>query len=213
MKKGFILGLAFFALAATANAQEDTLENRFVLDFVIPDMPAFKSLGIENSDLLRPSDVRDFAVMLSPFFQDGKGVIPKNFGLEFAPWKMASKKWTLSEYNNKPGKRFLYHSSFSIGAATDSSRFSSKLAVGYRFAILSDKADLIRIAFDKNADFDQKATDARLLKTEFENYWLDNVVDPAPVGAVARIKYRDEHKKEFIAFLASINEKDKTLPD
>lgn len=192
--------------------QEDTLEKRFLLNFVIPDMPAYKSLGIEKSDLLRPSDVKEFALMLSPFYNNGKASIPKNFGLEFSPWKMASRKWTLKDYNDKAGKRLLYNSSFSIAAANDSTKYSSKISLGYRVAILSDKADIIRIAYSKSSDFSQKADDARTLKSHLEIYWVTKFVNPSP-NAVDRPTYIDSHQDEFYKWLASINTKDKTMDD
>jgi len=123
------------------NAQEeDSLQKKFLLNFVIPDMPAYKGLGIEKSEMLRPSEIKDFAVMLNPFYNNGKGVIPKNFGIEFAPWKIASKNWTLKDYNEKGGMRFLYNSSFSLATVNDSSEYSSKIGVGYRFTIFSNKS-------------------------------------------------------------------------
>ena len=193
-----------------ANAQPDTLENRFLLNFVIPDMPAYKSLGIEKSDLLRPSDVKDFALMLSPFVNNGKPAIPKNFGLEFAPWKMASKKWTLSDYNKKAGLRFLYSSSFSLGALVDSTAYASKFSVGYRFALLSNKADIVRIAYDRSSAFAVTAQKANELKTRYELFWLTQVVQPR-VPADQQEDYINNHRKEYHEWLSSINPKDTSL--
>jgi hypothetical protein len=209
MKPRLIILLACIPFSF-ANAQPDTLENRFLLNFVIPDMPAYKSLGIEKSDLLRPSDVKDFALMLSPFINNGKPAIPKNFGLEFAPWKMASKKWTLSDYNKKAGMRFLYNSSFSIGAVVDSTAYSSKFSVGYRFALLSNKADIVRIAFDRSSAFAATAQKANELKARYELHWLTQVVQPR-VPADQHEEYLNNHLKEYHEWLSSINPKDTSL--
>jgi hypothetical protein len=198
-----------FALFAQNN---DSLESRFLLNFVIPDMPAYKSLGIEKSDLLRPSDVKDFAVMLNPFLSNGKGVIPKNFGLEFAPWKMASKKWTLKDYEDKGGKRMLYNSSFSLATVSDSTAYPSKISMGYRFAILSKNSDIIRIAYSKKSDFAQKAQDASVLKRNFSNYWITKVVKPLPPPA-ERPEYVINHETEFYNWLASLNTPGTTMSD
>lgn len=67
MKKlvAFILGMFCFFIASAQSS--DSLEKKFLLNFVVPDMPAYKGLGIEKSDLLRPADIKDFAIMLSPF--------------------------------------------------------------------------------------------------------------------------------------------------
>lgn len=208
--KNSILLIIFLIISFTSAAQQDTLESKFLLDFVTPDMPAYKSLGIEKSNLLRPSDVKEFALMLSPFYNNGKAGIPKNFGVEFAPWKMASRKWTLPDYNNQLGKRFLYNSSFSLAAVSDSTKYSSKLSIGYRFALLSNKADIIRIAFDKGSDFSTKVDQAQVLKAKFKEYWIEIVVMPRPNPAELE-DYFKNHQKEFYAFLASINPANKDL--
>ena len=210
--KNNILLIIFLIFSLASTAQQDTLETKFLLDFVTPDIPAYKSLGIEKSNLLRPSDVKEFALMLSPFYNNGKVGIPKNFGLEFAPWKMASRKWTLRDYDKKFGKRFLYNSSFSLAAVSDSTKYSSKLSIGYRFALLSNKADIIRIAFDKESDFSSKVDQAQLLKSGFRGYWIEKVVNPRPNPSELE-EYFKNHQKEFYDFLASIEPKNKDLPD
>src|SRR5687768_13560581 len=91
-----ILLIVSFALSTgVAQKPDSTFTERYLLDFVIPDMPAFKALGTDPSDILRPADAKKFAVAISPFYSNGKGVIPKNFAVEFSPWKLASTKWTL----------------------------------------------------------------------------------------------------------------------
>jgi hypothetical protein len=124
------------------NSPDSTLIEKYLLDFAVPDMPAFKALGTDPSNILRPSDAKKFAGMISPFYSNGKGVIPKNFALEFAPWKLASTRWTLNQFNTDFWKRFAYRSSFSIGTINDSSQFSSKLSIGYRVSFLSKEADI-----------------------------------------------------------------------
>jgi hypothetical protein len=138
-------------------------------------------------------------------------VIPKNFGLEFAPWKMASKKWTLADYNEKKGKRFLYNSSFSLGTVSDSTVYSSKISIGYRFSLLSESADLVRMAYSKKTDFAQKALEATTLKTEWETYWVTQVVSPRP-SAAEMPEYADHHPKEFTAWLAAVDPAAKDQP-
>jgi hypothetical protein len=204
------LFLLIFLLPFFGKGQGDTLENKYLLNFVIPDMPAYKSLGIENSKLLRPSDVKEFSLMLSPFFNNGKGAIPKNFGLEFAPWKIASKTWTLSDYNTKSIKRFFYNSSFSIASAVDSTDYPSKISIGYRFSVLSKAADVIRIAFNNSSEFSVKAEESILLKTYLKAYWISQVVKPL-VPAIHRDEYFDTHQKEFYSFLASIDPSNPSL--
>ena len=149
MKKLLLTGFTALMIANAIFAQspDSTILDRYMLDFVVPDMPAFKAFSTYPSNILRPADAKKFAVSLSPFYSNG-AAIPKNFAVEFSPWKLASSKWTLAEYNNKAAKRFLYRSSFSIGAVEDSTEFANKLALGYRVSFLSKRADIYYQAHD-----------------------------------------------------------------
>lgn len=135
-------------------------------------------------------------------------MIPKNFGLEFAPWKMASRKWTLKDYNEKGGKRFLYNSSFSLATVNDSTAYASKIAIGYRFSILSNKADIIRIVYDESSGLKEKADDALKLKDALETHWVLKVLNLRPPQSIG---YADNHQEEFYKWLSAINIKDKTI--
>ncbi|RYY41674.1 MAG: hypothetical protein EOO08_00675 [Chitinophagaceae bacterium] len=206
MKKLLIAMLLLAATTAQAQLQDSTLEKYYQLNFITPDMPAYKSLGVESSDLLRPSDVKELALMLSPFYNNGKVGIPKNFGLEFAPWKMASKKWTLSDYNSQGAKRFGYNSSFSIAAASDSTAYPAKLAIGYRFALLSKNADLLRSPYVIDYSIADKM---QKLRADLETYWFETVMQ-RPVGPTQVPDYLEAHKADFYTWLAGFRHKDPT---
>ncbi len=197
-----------------AQSQPDsTLIEKYLLDFVVPDMPAFKALGTDASNILRPSDVKKFAAMLTPFYSNRAGVIPKNFAVEFAPWKLASKKWTLNDYNTDPGKRFLYRSSFSIGTINDTTRFPAKLAIGYRVSFLSKRADIYRAPEVKHEIFNQEGklkvsgsmTSVQIALNKLTDYWVNNKVMPSP-PIVERPKYYINHRSDFNKFLISIDD-------
>src|SRR5689334_4525690 len=64
---------------------EDTTLSQMKLNFVVPDVPAFKILGTEPTDLLRPSTPKALAVSMSSFNDNGKMIIPKAFALEVSP--------------------------------------------------------------------------------------------------------------------------------
>lgn len=178
-------------------AQTDKLSDKYKLDFVIPDIPAFKALNIDPSNILRPSDVKKFAVMLAPFYNNGNPGIPKNFALEFSPWKLQSKNWLLSDYYKSGIKRLSYNSSFSLGAVSDSTDHPSKVAVGYRFSLLSKKADPIR------SDYITQQLDAnlpgRFLRGDLITFWLTKIIYQLP-------SYYVTHKEEFKTFLTKIEE-------
>jgi len=106
-------------------------------------MPASKALGTDPSNLLRPSDVQKFAASFQPFYTGGQGVIPKNFALEFAPWKLASSHWNLGRYN-KGLNSLLYNSAFSIATVRDITTYASKLSIGYHLTIGSKNSDILK---------------------------------------------------------------------
>lgn len=213
MKKyGYVVFFLFLGLSgrfqAAAQVQPDsTLMEKYLLDFVVPDMPAFKALGTDPSNLLRPSDVKKFAAMLTPFYSNNMGVIPKNFAAEFAPWKIASRNWTLNDYATSNIKRFLYRSSFSLGTINDTTKFPAKLAIGYRVSFLSKRADIYRAAQVRNDFFDvgAKVGQADFMKAyvELSNYWVLNIAKPVDdVNAYART-----HIYEFNKFLVDLEKK------
>jgi hypothetical protein len=178
-------------------AQTDKLSDKYKLNFVIPDIPAFKALNIDPSNILRPSDVKKFAVMLAPFYNNGKPGIPKNFALEFSPWKLQSKNWLLSDYYKSDFKRLSYNSSFSLGAVSDSTDHPSKIAAGYRVSFLSKNADPIR------SDYITQQLDAnlpgRFLRGDLITFWLTKITYQLP-------SYYATHKEEFKAFLTKIED-------
>ncbi len=205
------LYLVFIVLCLTTRltfgqAPDSTLTEKYLLDFVVPDMPAFKALGTDPSNILRPADAKKFAVTLSPFYSNGKAIIPKNFAVEFSPWKLASSKWTLESYNEKWHKRFLYRSSFSIGTIEDTTDFPNKLALGYRVSFLSKKADILTLA---DAILDKMQT-AQVAFVQLTNYWVVNIVQ-APIAD--RPTYYQQHRNEFNVFLSTLGERLRTTPD
>lgn len=188
---------ALLVCHASAQAPDETTTERFLLDFVVPDMPAFKALNTNPSDILRPADVKKFALSLSPFYSNGTAVIPKHFAVEFAPWKLASSKWTLASYNTNPLKRILYNSSFSLGAIEDSTDFPSKLGTGARLTIISKRGDIL---YQAHAVIPRMQAAMATYQT-LTNYWVTDVVKP-PIGD--RPTYYQNHKKAFRSYLSKL---------
>lgn len=159
MKKQFIIFL-LFALSTTvamAQADPDTKElalkrassnvlDQVKLDFSVPDMPAFKALGKDPSNLLRPSSAKDIALAIGNFRSSGSTIIPKNFSLEGAPGLF--KPWyTLEDYQKKGMVRFLTKARVSIGSDMNDETGVNSLAAGLRFTLL-DNSD-----FRKDSEF------------------------------------------------------------
>jgi len=164
-----------------------------LLDFSVPDMPAFKALGSDPSNILRPSDIKKFGVMMSAFRSEGSTVIPKSFSLEVAPWKLMKGNWTIDEYRAKGLNRVLYNSSVSLGTVGGGEdNVARNVSVGFRTTLISKKADIIRstvvdkiyneqrgVLHERNTVKEQWATDKQydpaLLtdeqEAEFDEFW------------------------------------------
>lgn len=117
------------------------------LNFVVPDMPAFKVLGNEPSNLLRPSTPQAFAVSVSEFYQDRALVLPEDFAVEVTPSLLVNAKAKLSQVvrtYSAPRNRVLNTFRVSLGTATDSSISASSrsLALGMRINLIN-KGDMV----------------------------------------------------------------------
>ena len=107
-------------------------------DFAVPDIPAFKALGTEPVDVLRPSTTRKLSVMIDDLLINGE-VIPESFAAEFNPYLIIYD----SAYLSIPSKAPLFVRTFRLSVGTDRTMGSltSKAAVGVRVTIL-DKGDV-----------------------------------------------------------------------
>ncbi len=114
-------------------------QSGYKADFAIPDMPAFRALGIEPDNILRPSDPKSFAVMLSGL-SSNFSVVPQSFAAEFAPLALLNAgSMTLRDYRKAP---FLYRTRLSVGTRrSDEQSGRSDIAAGMRMTFL-DKGDL-----------------------------------------------------------------------
>lgn len=140
-----LLFLHFFSFGQQSNATDlDSLYKK--IDMSIPDIPAFKALGIEKSKILTPSTIRDFGASFSPFYNNGNLSFPQNFAVELAPAHLNNSLNTISNYNADCFKRWLLNSSVSIATNRDSNR--TYLSIGYRSSFVHSKHDLKKNYFD-----------------------------------------------------------------
>jgi len=105
MKKIICLCLIFFSIEKNYAQDVDSLAfGDLKLNFVVPDMPAFKALGTEPSTILRPSTPKALAVSLSEFYDAQKIVLPKAFAMEVSPallWNANKKEVELKKYRER----------------------------------------------------------------------------------------------------------------
>lgn len=113
------------------------------LNFTVPDMPAFKTLQTEPSNLLKPSTPMAFAVTMSQLYQDRKFVLPKAFAVEISPSLLLNANKgpvQLKQY----AKRAVANSfRISLGTSTDTLLKSQarNMGIGLRVSLIN-KGDL-----------------------------------------------------------------------
>lgn len=157
MKKIYFLFIPLSVMLVPARAQEaelskghidtlkilisKTLNEKIRLDFAVPDIPAFKAIGADPSQILRPSSPKDFAIMFGNFINgNGNGVIPQNFSAEIAPGLIVKPWYTLNDYQKNGGVRFLTKSRFSVATTKDDKTGVNSMAIGFR-TTLYDNGD------------------------------------------------------------------------
>jgi hypothetical protein len=198
LKPEFMRAIAIIALLAVLAgpclSQSPPEVDDLLLDFSVPDMPAFKALGSDPSNILRPSDIQKFGVMMSAFRSEGSTVIPKSFSLEVAPWKLAGNDWTIYKYRSKVLNRILYNSSISLGTVGgDEDNIARNVSVGLRTTLISKKADIIRSEVVDKIYNEQRGV-LRDRNNVKEQWAKDRQYDPALLT--------DEQEAEFDEFWA-----------
>ena len=145
--------ISFLSVLIVTNAQTQSIDSitlsKLRLNFTVPDMPAFKSLNTEPSNLLKPSTPMAFAVTISELYQDRKFLLPKAFALEISPSLLLNANKPPSQLKEYARRAVANSFRISIGTSADSILNSSarNLGVGFRISLIN-KGDL---ATDTNA--------------------------------------------------------------
>ncbi len=149
--------ISTFSLICALRAQDDggtvtlgndtALKSLMRLEFQVPDNPAFKALGIDPSEILRPTSIKDLALTVAPYV-NGEGIsLPKNFALEYSPGRIASERWSQTEYRSNGLKRLWANTAFSLATRFNEDEGALnpyQTGVGVRFEWLSERADPVR---------------------------------------------------------------------
>jgi len=147
MRKFFIL--FSFLVPSTVIAQQkelfikkadSSILESVKLGFAVPDIPAFKALGLDPSNILRPSEAKDIALTFGSFRSEGNFIIPKNLAVEVTPALMIKPWFTLKQYQEKGFLRAITKTRLSLGTSEDEETGFSNLALGLRTSLL-DKGD------------------------------------------------------------------------
>ncbi len=149
MKKVFFLVLFGSHLACYSQNDKDSIFikkadsavlEKVKLGFAVPDIPAFKALGLDPSNILRPSEAKELALTLGSFRSDGDYIIPKNMAVEVAPALLINPWYTLKQYQENGLLRAFTKTRLSLGTNEDKKTKTNSLALGFR-TVLIDKAD------------------------------------------------------------------------
>jgi hypothetical protein len=122
-------------------AQVDSTVASIRMNFAVPDAPAFKILGIQPDNILRPATTQELAISLSEPFLSSK--FPSAVAMEFSPYlTIAGSSLTLRNYQESSIKRILYRTRISVASRRSTSIGDTTiLAFGLRFTLL-DESDL-----------------------------------------------------------------------
>ncbi len=141
MKQLFTGLLLLLAIATYGQGLDSIALSKMKLNFIVPDMPAFKSLGTEPSNLLRPSTPMPLAVAISEFYKGDKFIIPRAFALEVTPAQLLNAKRNMADPNSRYVKNKVWNSfRVSLGSARDSAFAAGgrKLALGFRINVINN---------------------------------------------------------------------------
>ncbi|PLX24058.1 MAG: hypothetical protein C0600_13780 [Ignavibacteria bacterium] len=115
--------------------QEESIADLTRLDLAVPDNPANNILGLRNTEILRPSSLREVSVLLGDLFSLNS-TIPKSISFEVAPLLMLSEP-SLNEFKDL---HWAYSTRISI-ATSEGKDGGRQIALGIRMSLL-DQSDL-----------------------------------------------------------------------
>lgn len=177
------------------------------LNFVVPDIPAFKSLNTEPSNLLRPSTVKEFALSLSEFYSDRKFLLPKAFAVEISPALLLNSNKKLFDLKEYARRAAINSFRISLGTSEDTILSSSarNLGVGFRVSLIN-KGDLTTDSL-----FHQQLSNIlgefRVnARTSLATFAKSKGIDTSQVDWELLITADPKTKKEFDAYLADEEE-------
>lgn len=142
MKKILLLFLSLYGIINLLAAQNlaDTTLGGMKLNFAVPDMPAFKVLGTDPSNLLRPSTPKAVALTMSSFNENGKLILPRAFALEISPALLLNSHKGPQQLIQYSKNAVLNSFRISIGSSSDTllSTSGRSLAIGLRISLINE---------------------------------------------------------------------------
>ncbi len=187
-----VIVISITFLQAQDQEVRDSLAYQYILDYDVPESPAFSVLGVNPNTVMRGSAAKPIAVHLANQLISG-GKVDNGIALDFNPYfsLLGGRLKNISEYRENYGKRLLANMQWSV-ATTALEEYPNDLVygLGSRFT-LWDSKDLL---FDKGLG--QKIDDC-LAKDE------DGAPEPGGEDKIEDIKFNcmknnyDEIRKEL----------------
>ncbi|TAL67864.1 MAG: hypothetical protein EPN82_13140 [Bacteroidetes bacterium] len=166
MKKLIIVLIMFFSTEFLyCEDSQNGIDSLLKLDFSVPDIPALKALGNENSTILRPTTSGELGVQLSKFFDGSSLSLPSAFAIEVAPFLLGNQPDSINGFIDR-GKlcdQFKNNFRVSIGSLKDTIDNSTNIAIGFRWTFdinLRDKLkkenERLEITSDLNTQYENE---------------------------------------------------------
>lgn len=128
MKKLTVLIIAMQFIVVSTYGQKDTLTiDDYYIDFSVPDLSALGMLGVENDEIVRPGNLKEFAAGIANFV-DTDGSIKPAYAIEWSFLKTFSQS---KEY--KWNKRFLARNLALTAGSSNQDSLGTRLAVGFKW--------------------------------------------------------------------------------
>jgi hypothetical protein len=141
---GIILFPEFiFGQSDSTKNDNDTAAYKFIMDYDVPESPAFAILGLNPTDVMRGSSAKPAAINLINRFADG-GKLENGIALDFNPYfLLGGRLKSVQQYNESYGMRFLANSQMSF-ATTNSVELPGSMlyGLGMRFTFF-DQRDIL----------------------------------------------------------------------
>lgn len=150
-----LLAAGLITLGIKAQNLDSLTLSELKLNFVVPDIPAFKTLGTDPTNLLRPSTPKALAVSMSQFYNDRKVIIPQGFAMEISPALLINaNSHTLHDLQTYQKHAAINSTRISLGSSNDTSITASgrSMSLGLRITpvnkgdMQTDKAFLLEVA-------------------------------------------------------------------
>jgi hypothetical protein len=166
MKKTILIIILLIITSGSTLCQDNSVIKKYHIDFAISDLPAFKILGIEPSNLLRPSKSDVVSFITSNILTPSDISLPNSFAAEIAPYiLLRQNSITTDDFKNN---YILYNIRFSVGTVNDKKDNNKyKLGLGLRFTLI-DNGDL-----RKDKDYINKIEKISFNMVHLKNIWED----------------------------------------